>query len=258
MGMLDRIKKRQADGFKEFVINMETTGAQGRSLIFTTGILEDPVYMSYVMKNIRTFKDFLELDSDQVEKVISSNDQVLSLFSKSLFGSEELSNLSLPLLLPRLSSHLKGELSYLSAITPAEQEGARFFILKLARKMQMEERIQGFSWTLPPQEIYLPKTIKDGPFKVFFESGILAAEGSSLKNRRTGSWRHYYDNGTLLGEGDYSEGLKFGVWIFYYSNGKMKAQGKYIADLKHGSWKEWDRSGLLVEVEYAEGVKNNP
>jgi hypothetical protein len=255
MGMLDRIKKRQIDGFKEFVINMETTGAQSRAQIFTAGVLEDPVFMSYVMKNIRTFDDFLELSSEDIDMVLMSQEQMLGLFAKSLFGSDEAQIMSLEATIPRLMYRFKDEISYLKEVSPAEREGAKFYIMKVARKFQMDEKIQGFPWKLPPQDIYYPKQFKEGPAKIYFESGVVAAEGSYLKAKRMGFWRHNYDTGNILAEGDYFNGLKAGVWVFYYSNGNIKAQGKYKTDLKHGIWKEWDRNGSLNEVDYHEGVK---
>lgn len=253
--MLDRIKKRQIDGFKEFVINMETTGGLARGQIFTAGVLEDPVFMSYVMKNIKTFDDFLQLDSDDIDSVLTSQEQILGLFAKCVFGSDESKIMALESTIPRHLSKLKDEISYLKEVTAPEKEGAKFYIMKAVRKMQMEEKIRGFHWNLPPQDVYYPKTYKDGHARIHFESGVLAAEGNFSKGRRMGSWRHNYDVGNILAEGDYSEGLKTGVWVFYYSNGNLKAQGKYKSDLKHGLWKEWDRSGVMSEVEYNEGVR---
>lgn len=253
--MLDRIKRRQNDGFKEFVINMETTGGQTRGQIFTAGVLEDPVFMSYVMKNIRTFDDFLELDSDDIESVLTSQEQIITLFAKSLFGADEKKIMGLESVIPRLLSKLKDELSYLKDVSPMEKEGAKYYILKIVRKFQIEEKIHGFKWDLPPQDVYYPKQIKDGDGEIYFESGVLAAKGAYLKGRRMGPWVHNYDSGKVLAEGDYNDGLKQGVWVFYYSNGNIKAQGKYREDLKHGLWKEWDREGKLTEVEYNEGVK---
>ena len=255
MGMLDRIKKRQIDGFKEFVINMETTSGPTRAQIFTAGVLEDPVFMSYVMKNIRTFDDFIQLDSDDIDSVLTSQDQIMSLFAKCMFGSEESKMMALESTIPRLMSKFKDEISYLKDVSSQEKDGARFYIMKVARKLQQEEKIRGFNWKLPPQDLFYPKTMKDGATKIHFESGVVAAEGQYLKGKRSGPWRHNYDMGNVLAEGDYSDGLKTGVWVFYYSNGNIKAQGKYKADLKHGLWKEWDRSGVMTEVEYNDGVR---
>lgn len=255
MGMLDRIKKRQIDGFKEFVINMETTGLQSRTQIFTAGVLEDPIFMNYVMKNLKTFDDFLELDSDDIETVLTSQEQVLTLFAKCLYDSDPSQIQKMESTIPRYYSKLKDELSYLKDVPVTEKEGAKFYILKLVRKFQMEEKIHGFRWNLPPQDLYYPKSYKDGEHKVFFENGVLAAQGEYSKGKRSGFWKHNYDTGKLLAEGDYSDGFKTGTWVFYYSNGNLKSQGKYKSDLKHGPWKEWDRKGVQTEVEYNEGVK---
>lgn len=253
--MLDRIKKRQNDGFKEFVINMETTASVTRAQIFTAGVLEDPIFMSYVMKNIRTFDDFMNLDSDDIDTVLTSQEQIMGLFAKCMFGADEAKIMNLESMIPRLMARMKDELSYLKDVTPMERDGARFYIMKVARKLQMEEKINGFSWKLPPQDVYYPKVHKDGKTKIHFESGVVAAEGEYQRGKRLGPWRHNYDQGNVLAEGDYSDGLKSGVWVFYYSNGNIKAQGKYRSDLKHGIWKEWDRSGVMTETEYNEGVK---
>ena len=253
--MLDRIKKRQIEGFKEFVINMETTGTLTRGQIFTAGVLEDPIYMSYVMKNIRTFNDFLQLDSDDIDTVLTGQEQTMTLFAKCMFGTDEKTLMALESTIPRLLSKFKDELSYLKDVPLKEQEGAKFYIMKIVRKLQMEEKILGFTWKLPPQDVYYPKHYKDGQAKILFENNVVAAEGNYLKGRRIGFWRHNYDRGNILAEGDYSDGLKTGVWVFYYSNGDLKSQGKYKVDLKHGTWKEWDRNGVMTEVEYNEGVK---
>lgn len=253
MGMLDRIKKRQIEGFKEFVVNLETTPFQARAQIFTTGMLEDPVYMSYVMKNIKSFEDVLTLDSEEMETVLTSQEQVLPLMAKCLHGTQRVSDLVSTL--PQISSKIKDELSYISEVCPKEKEGARCYILKLVRKFQLEEKIYGFRWELPPLDLYYQKLFKDGPHSIFFESGIKATEGCFEKGKRTGTWKHFYDTGSLLAEGDYLDGQKTGVWVFYYSNGKRRSEGKYESDLKHGLWQEWDRSGEQSQVEYAQGER---
>lgn len=146
-------------------------------------------------------------------------------------------------------------MSYIEKVSPVEQDAARTYLLKLVRKLQMEERIHGFKWILPPQEIYYPKVLKDGAFKILFESGALAAEGEILKGRRTGVWKHYFNSGKVLAQGDYLEGLKAGEWTFFYSSGEPKSQGIYKSDSKSGGWKEWDREGNVSEVSYVDGVK---
>ncbi len=257
MGMLDRIKRKQFDGFKDFVQSMEMTEGMKRQHIFITGVLEDPVYMMYVMKNLKTFKDFLELPSDEIEAVLDTQEQMMMMiFAKSLFGIDDEGLRTYEKVIPRHFNKLRDEISYLSEVAPAEQEGAKSFVLKVVRKLQKEERINGFRWMLPPNDIFYEKQgPKEGEVKIFFETGVLAAEGQVLKGRRIGTWRHFYDTGKLLAQGDYDDGLKDGFWQFFYGTGALKSEGKYKADLKQGRWKECDRKGEETTYEYADGVK---
>ena len=255
MGMLDRIKKRQFVGFKEFVLNMETSGLTSRQQILMTGILEDPVFMTYVMKNVRTFDDFLNLPSDEIDTVIKTQDQILGVLAKCFHGSPQTEISYFESMIPKHMSRLKDELSYLTEVSLSEKEGAKYFILKLVRKLQMAETIQGFAWRLPSQEIFHPKVYKDGKTEIYFESSILAAEGDTLRGKRTNSWKHFYDSGKLMAQGEYHDGLKTGLWVYYFGNGSIKSQGDYKLDLKHGPWKDWDRAGAMTETEYIEGVK---
>lgn len=254
MGMLERIKKKQLEGFREFVINLETTSLQSRGQIFTSGVLEDPMYMSWVMKNIRTFDDFMKLPGDEIEKVLLSQDNILNVFVRALENKEAVAPI-LEASVPKLMSRIRDEWEYVKEDSPDSKMSARSHIMKTARKLQMSESIMGFRWQLPPMDIFYPKTFKDGLTEICFDSGVLAAKGVIEKNRRIGPWVHYYDSGRILAQGDYREGLKEGDWVFYYSNGKERARGKYFSDLRHGAWKEWDREGKVSEVEYNDGVR---
>jgi hypothetical protein len=257
MGILDRIKKKQNEGFREFVINMESSSGANRAQIFTAGVLEDPVFMSYVMKNLRTFEDFIKLGPDEIELVLKHQDQLIPLFARSIYGSPPEFFKELESVIPRLMARIKEELTYLSEVTQRDKESARSFILKTVRKLQADETIIGFRWTLPPQEVYYPAQIKDGPGILYFENGAIAASGLYLKSKRTGEWRHYYENGKLLALGEYSGGLKTGLWKFYYSDGLVKSEGEYQDDERTGCWKEYDRQGIVTEVQYIDGIKRN-
>lgn len=255
MAMLERIKKRQLDGFKEFVQNIETTGLWKRQQIITAGVLEDPNYMFWIMKNIRTFESILDLPSEDIEKVLSLQSQMVGVIAKALVNLSKSEKDAFTNALPKFNSQIRDELSYMSEIPPSEIEGARFFLLKTIRGLQQEEKIEGFSWRLPPMDIFYPKTFDDGNVEIYFESGILAATGEMAKNKREGLWTHFYDNGKMLARGHYKEGLKEGKWEFYFGNGKNKALGNYEADNKHGIWQEWDRNDKMNEATYKQGVK---
>jgi hypothetical protein len=255
--MLDRIKKKQADGFKEFVSSMETTGSPMRGQILTAGLMEDPIYMTYVMKNLKTFNDFLQLSSDDILKVMMSQKQMVGLFAKCIFGTASDPVKNFESSLPALVSKLKDELSYIKDVSAREKEGAAFFILETTRKFQLEDKILGFPWIMPPQEIYRPLKVVEGYNIILFDNGVVAAEGSCSKGKRNGKWKHYYETGKLLAEGEYFNDLKTGIWHFFYSNEQPKAQGSFRSDLKQGTWKEWDRTGQLNQVVFSDGVKVN-
>lgn len=254
MGMLERIKKKQLEGFREFVINLETTSLASRGQIFTSGVLEDPMYMSWVMKNIRTFEDFMRLPGDEIERVLSSQENIINVFVRAIDDRAAMTPV-LESTVPKLMSKIRDEWEYVTDVTPDSRISARSHIMKVARKLQLSEDITGFRWQLPPMDIFYPKTFKDGLTEICFDSGVLAAKGVMEKNKRSGPWIHYYDNGRILAQGDYLEGLKEGDWLFFYSSGKERAKGKYFADQRHGMWKEWDREGNIAEVEYQEGVR---
>jgi hypothetical protein len=258
MGMLERIKKRQWEGLKDFVESLESSATHHRQMIMMNGILEDPLFMRWVTKNLKGFKDFLDLSSDQVDDVIRSNESMISVLAKALPVSNQDELQQYAQLCPRVFSKLRDEVSYLKDVPVLEREAAQKFIMKTVRKMQKEERIPGFHWQLPPQDVFYEKTsLKDGKAQICFEDGTVAAEGEIFKGKRIGKWQHYYDNGRLLGEGVYQEGIKNGSWIFFYGNGARRAEGKFLNDARHGLWREWDREGNPSEVDWKEGKRQS-
>jgi hypothetical protein len=259
MAMLERIKKKQWEGFKDFVESLESSTAQHRQFIMLNGVLEDPLFMRWVMKNLKTFPDLLALSSDQIEDILRSNESMVSVLAKALpVASVDELQTKYGQLCPRQFSKLKDEFSYLQEVSEAQRESAQIFLMKAVRKMQKEERLEGFRWNLPPRDVFFEKGPKEGLNSITFEDGTLAATGEMFKGKRIGKWQHFYDNGRLLAEGQYQEGNKTGSWQFFYGNGKKKAEGKYLADVRHGRWIEWDRDGVLSECDWVEGKRQNP
>jgi hypothetical protein len=256
MSMLERIKKKQWDGFKDFVESMEVTSAGPRSYILLNGILEDPRFMSWVTKNLRSFRDFLELPSDEIEQVVATNESMVKVVAKALERTDAESLQQYAAVFPKVFGKLRDEAALLQQVSPTERESAQFFLLKTARKLQRQESIQGFRWQLPPPEMFLEKPpSKNGVVQIFFDAGNLAAEGELLKGKRIGKWHHFYDNGKLLAEGEYLAGLKTGPWSFYFGNGQPRSQGKFKEDVRQGEWLEWDRAGHSVVVTWKDGKK---
>ena len=256
MGMLERIKKKQWDGFKDFVENMEVTPSVQRPAILMNGILEDPRFMRWVTKNLRGFNDFMDLPADEIEAVLKSNESIVGVFAKAVEVKTPEDMQALARNLPRIFGKLKEEIEYRKDISASERESAQFFLMKTVRKMQRQETIQGFRWELPPPEVFQEKLqTKDGLVQILFEDGKLAAEGEVLKGKRIGAWKHYYDDGRLLAEGLYVEGSKHGKWLFHYGQGTPRAEGKFVSDARQGIWREWDRNGVEKETEWVDGKK---
>lgn len=253
--MLERIKKKRLVGFKEFVESLEISTRDKRSQIMMLGILEDPIFMGHVMKNIKTFDDVLKLPGSELETLLLSHDQMLSQFAKCFDPSNPDLIKSIKSELPRVGAKFEDELTYTKDISEQERGAAKYFLVKSVRKLQAQDSIIGFRWDLPANDIFFPKNYTDGYWMIEFDSKVLAAEGEIFKNKKIGPWKHYYDNGKLLGEGTYYDGFKVGSWNFYYANGALKSQGKYSMDSKVGIWKEYDRSGKITEVEYKDGAK---
>lgn len=255
MSMLDRIKRQQSQGFKDFVVSIETAHASSRSQILTIGILEDPLFMAWVLKNVKSFEDFLALPKEELLEIINSQDALMGILARAIQGMSEQKieeNFSVS---PNFLKRVLSEVAYQKEPTILERETAKIYLLKNVRKLQALGEIEGFGWRLPPLILFEPQTHRDGRAKIMYDNGKLAAEGDYEKSKRTGYWIHNYDTGKIFAEGDYSQGLKTGAWVFYFGNGDIKAQGKFKLDQKQGLWKEWDRAGKCTEVEYSAGTK---
>lgn len=256
MAMLTRIKKKQWEGLKDFVESLEVTPGHQRQQILLNGILEDPLYMRWVTKNLRTFEDFLSLPNDQLEALLRTGEALLTVVAKAMPAEKAAAPAALAEKFGRFFPKLQEELSFLPSLRAEEREAAQFFVLKTVRRLQREEHIRGFDWSLPPQQLFSAEaSVRDGVDTVAFEDGTVAAQGERLKGQRIGKWRHYYDHGRLLAEGNYLQGLKTGVWVFFYGSGEKRAQGSYLDDQRHGDWVDWNRDGTKRTSRWVEGKK---
>ena len=130
--------------------------------------------------------------------------------------------------------------------------------------------------TIVKEEFYIRSKnskVLDGPYKSFFEDGVLKSEGQFENNKSTGVWQYYYKNGRLRMKGQIGDGKNVGQWEYYYENGSLKMSGKleqgkkdgywvyqyknntiesegsYLSGLKTGSWKYYHEAGVLKAME---------
>jgi hypothetical protein len=250
---LDRHKKNKFEGFKNFVETLEGTPAATRTVIFLNGLLEDPNYMMWAMRNVKTFKDYLDLPSDEVEACFKANPNSAKFVAKLLFKTPELETAES--IFRRQFSQIKEELEATGEVTDLEREASLISLLKTVRKLSKDGRVNGFKWTLPDEAIFFDKSPREGKHQINYENGVLAAKGEMLKGKRQGKWEHFFETGKILARGDYDLGLKSGDWEIYYSTEKIRSSGKYRQDVRHGTWKEFSRDGNETVIEYVEGKK---
>jgi hypothetical protein len=257
MYTLTKHKKLGVKGFKTFVKNLELFPEHTVSTMTSIGMLEDPVYMKWALKNKIRFDNFLSLDYESVLKVL---DKMKPTSIQSLVfamkGHEEEDNF--------LKNNIEGKnlfqyndfAEYITVTTKQFNIG-KSRIMESMFELEMSGEIPSFSWSLPPENIIRGEShilAVDGSYILRYVSGKIALEGQLTHMLREGVWKHFYPNGSLLAEGVYLQGEKSGDWILYYADGQEKSKGSYKNDLKHGVWKEIDPKGEILVIKYKEGA----
>ncbi len=100
--------------------------------------------------------------------------------------------------------------------------------------------------------------LKQGPWKEYYKSGELRAEGSYKDGARIGKWKFHYRNGKLEQTGKYKEGGKpHGEWIWYYPNGQVLREEYYRRGLEDGEMIEYDSTGnIIARGSYIDGLQD--
>lgn len=88
---------------------------------------------------------------------------------------------------------------------------------------------------------------KNGPIKVYYESGKLKAQGNLLNGKKSGLWTSYYPNGKMWSRTAYYSGLASGASVTYYENGQIKFVGDYKDGKRTGMWKFYQEDGTLIK-----------
>lgn len=73
-------------------------------------------------------------------------------------------------------------------------------------------------------------TVKDGPFTVYYGTGMKALEGYYLENRREGVWKFWYPSGTLKDSGMLVNDLCSGGWKGWHENGQLRSEVEYLQE----------------------------
>ncbi len=255
MYTLTKHKKLGLKGFKTFVKNLELFPEETVKTIISVGLLEDPVYIKWALKNKVGFHYFLKLDYESVLKVISKLGRSGLQLIVFAIKDHELEDEFLKKNMTEKVLFEYEELSKYTLVTEQESNIGKFRIMEVMLELEMNYEIPSFAWDLPSLEVMQGKSHrlgKDGSYLQKYLNGNIALEGQLIHMLREGSWRHYYPNGSLMAEGIYLQGEKNGNWDFYHPDGSRKSVGSYKEDLKNGKWIEY-ANGEGLELKYKEG-----
>ena len=252
MGILDRIKKKEYKGFKEFVGNLDSSPGFKRNEIMALGMIEDPIYMSWVVKNILTMDKFSKLSGDFFDTITKNNDTYIDVIAQSIHGTKYLDVFFESCFSAPLARLVKEALKTRIVVKADEQFKAQCILYREFRKLQERDEVGGIAWHLPPKEIFSLKDGLDvGVVEIKLENGKLCARGSVQNSKRTGPWSFFYETGSILGQGSFVRGQKQGVWTLYYPDGKNFLVGEFKDDERFGKWLIYDIKGGVSEKQYS-------
>ena len=105
--------------------------------------------------------------------------------------------------------------------------------------------------------IYDEADKEQGPWKEYYPTGQLKAEGNYSNGKRVGNWVFYYPNGKVEQQGNYDgRGRAQGTWKWYYDSGNPLREENYVDDILNGETVEYDESGkLITKGQYLDGQK---
>lgn len=73
------------------------------------------------------------------------------------------------------------------------------------------------------------KSINDGQFTTWYESGEKRSEDNWENGKKVGKWFSWHSNGRVESEGFYIDDQKDGLWVFYDETGTKVSEGVYAA-----------------------------
>ena len=73
------------------------------------------------------------------------------------------------------------------------------------------------------------KSINDGQFTTWYESGEKRSEDNWENGKKVGKWFSWHSNGQVESEGFYIDDQKDGLWVFYDETGTKVSEGVYAA-----------------------------
>ncbi len=91
---------------------------------------------------------------------------------------------------------------------------------------------------------YAKEKPEAGPYKEYYENGVLKEEGNYRQGKKHGLFKEYDDQGELMLEGSYKDGKKEGIFT-EYSLGRINWERKYRHGELHGITKKYFEFGSV-------------
>ena len=80
----------------------------------------------------------------------------------------------------------------------------------------------------------------------FKSSGVKGYEANFVNGVKDGTFKLFYESGQMKEVSQLKLGKYVGKTAWYYENGKKKADGQYVDDAESGSWTFYDDTGVKV------------
>jgi antitoxin component YwqK of YwqJK toxin-antitoxin module len=102
--------------------------------------------------------------------------------------------------------------------------------------------------------------VRNGEWKLYFNTGELKAEGKYVDGIKVGKWTYYHKNGKVEQTGVYDkQGRPRGEWVWYYPSGNILREEAYLDGLLDGLTSEYSEEGIVIaEGEFIEGEEEGP
>ena len=89
-------------------------------------------------------------------------------------------------------------------------------------------------------------TGKKSKAKIFYQNGVLWAEGNFIESVKDSIWNYYsYYDKTLKLKENYIKGVKEGISKKYYMNGVVAEELEWKNNQKHGKWFQYFQNGNI-------------
>ncbi len=102
--------------------------------------------------------------------------------------------------------------------------------------------------------------VRNGPWKDFYSTGQLRAEGLYQDGQQVGKWKFYHLNGTLEQTGEFDrQGRPVGKWVWYYPSGNLLREENYLNGKADGMMTEFTEDGdIIAEGDFIDGEEEGP